>query len=86
MDEDELESWIDKFDETSEAYRAHPALRHSPNQVHERLSDLYWLRDKFQSLLDESIKQASLWFSAEDPVFFELSPKRLTRFREHLLD
>lgn len=85
LDEDELDTWIDKFDEAAEAYRDHPALRQAQNRVHERLDDLYWLRDKFQSLLDESIKQASLWFSDEESVCFELSPKRLARFREHLL-
>ena len=86
QDEDDLEAWIDKFDEVSEAYRAHPALRQPTNQVHERLEDLYWLRDKFQSLQDEAVKQASLWFSNEEPVYFELSPKRLVRLRQHLLD
>ena len=86
QDEDDLETWLDKFDEVSEAYRAHPALRQPPNQVHERLEDLYWLRDKFQSLQDEAVKQASLWFSDEEPVYFELSPKRLARLRQHLLD
>lgn len=86
QDDDDLETWIDAFDEVSEAYRAHPALRQPPNQVHARLSDLYWLRDKFQSLQDESFKQASLWFSDEEPVYFKLSPKRLARLRENLLD
>ncbi|GAA4000940.1 hypothetical protein GCM10022408_10130 [Hymenobacter fastidiosus] len=85
QDEDDLKTWIDAFDEVSEKYRAHPALHQPPNQVHERLQDLYWLRDKFQSLLDEPIKQASLWFSNEEIICFELSSKRLARLREHLL-
>ena len=86
QDEDDLEAWIDKFDEVTEAYRAHPALRQPINQVHERLEDLYWLRDKFQSLQDEAVKQASLWFANEEPVYFELSSKRLARLRANLLD
>lgn len=86
QDENDLEAWIDKFDEVAEEYRAHPALRQPQNQVHRRLDDLYWCRDKFQSLLDESIKQSSLWFSDDEPVYFELSAKRLARLREHLLD
>lgn len=86
QDEDDLETWIDEFDEVTETYRAHPALRLPPNRVHDRLDDLYWLRDKFQSLQDEAVKQASLWFSDEEPVYFELSPKRLARLRDHLLD
>ena len=86
QDEDDLEAWIDELDEVTEAYRAHPALRLPPNRVHDRLDDLYWLRDKFQSLQDEAVKQASLWFSDEEPVYFELSPKRLARLRDHLLD
>ena len=85
QEEDDLETWIDEFDEVSEAYRAHPALRQPPNLVHERLEDLYWLRDKFQSLQDEFIKHASLWFSDEEPIYFELSPKRRDRLRKHLL-
>lgn len=86
LDEDDLETWIDLFDEVSEAYREHPALRQPLNQTHRRLEDLYWLRDKFRDLLDESVNQLLSWFSDKKPVCFELSTKRLTRLREHLLD
>ena len=85
QDEDDLEAWLDKFDEVTEAYRAHPALSQPLNQVHKRLEDLYWLRDKFQHLLDESLSQTAAWFSDDEPLYFDLSAKRLAKLRAHLL-
>ena len=86
LDEDNLETWIEQFDEVSEAYREHPALRQPLNQTHKRLEDLYWLRDKFRDLMDEYANQPLSWFSDKKPVYFELSTKRLTKLRQHLLE
>lgn len=74
LDEDELETWVDELDEASEKYMLHPGLLEPENKAHKRLKDLYWLRDMFSDLLEESNEEG-------EPVLLELSPKRKARFR-----
>lgn len=92
LDDTSIHTWINELDDTSNRYRTNPDLSQPVSQAHERLEDLYWLRDKFRKLLDQwktqpiplPIKSYHLPNKAE-PVLFELSSKRRSRFRSHLL-
>ncbi len=83
--DDELQTWLDEVDELIISYRTHTALGQSVNCTHERLDDLYWLRDKFSRLLIKWQNQATSWLRDLEPVYFELSGKRKALLRAHLL-
>jgi hypothetical protein len=83
-DDDELRTWLDEVDELIIAYRAHTGFHHLDNRAHERLEDLHWLRDKFRRMLTKWQRQETSWGSEPEPVYFELSEKRVAIMRKHL--
>lgn len=85
LNDEELQTWVEDLDGLSDDYRKHPHLRLSANVVHERLEDVYWLRDRFRRLLDEWHEQSDSWFRSAEPVCFELPSKRRALLRAHLL-
>jgi hypothetical protein len=83
-DDDELRTWLDEVDELIIKYRTHTGLRQLDDQSHERLEDLHWLRDKFRRMLTKWQNQETSWGSTPEPVYLELSRKRVAMMRQHL--
>lgn len=77
-----LTQFLDRLDDTVDAYRTHPGLTQTEDLSHARLADLYWVRDLLAQLLQELENRS---FFAKKEVRFDLTKKKRNRFRQHLL-
>ena len=89
FDSNWLDDFIEKLDEAAVDYRQHPGLRTPSHPAHNRLADLYLIRDYLRELrkqVEDADEAVSFFGRAEpDTVCIEISKKRRKRLRENML-
>lgn len=86
-------NWFDDFieglDEAAVEYRQHPGIQTPSHPAHNRLADLYLIRDYLRELREqvEDADEAVSFFGRAEPdtVCIEISKKRRNRLRENML-
>ena len=89
FDSNWLDDFIEELDEAAVEYRQHPGLQTPSHPAHNRLADLYLIRDYLRELREEveDANEAMSFFGRAEPdtVSIEISKKRRKRLRENML-
>lgn len=89
FDSNWLDEFIENLDEAAVEYRQHPGLQTPSHPAHNRLADLYLIRDYLRELREqvEDADEAVSFFGRPEPdtVCIEISKKRRKRLRESML-
>ena len=89
FDSNWLDDFIEELDEAAVEYRQHPGLQTPSHPAHNRLADLYMIRDYLRELREdvEDADEAMSFFGRPEPdtICLEISKKRKNRLRENML-
>ena len=89
FDSNWLDDFIEELDEAAVEYRQHPGLQTPSHPAHNRLADLYMIRDYLRELREqvEDADEAMSFFGRPEPdtICLEISKKRRKRLRGSML-
>ena len=77
-----LNTYLKELDDATQQYREHVGLVQADDIRHQRLADLYWIRDTLQDVLNAITQQRIFGPKSSS---FELSKKKRNRLRLHLI-